>query len=129
MFVDTILENVPASQWSNYANQTLNRFQVACVLSNLLVDRGLPRPNEVNYTRYLINLQDVDKDNEYAQQVGFVMQETVMHGYENDQGIMIFGGNDTLTRAQVATVLRVLVYADRFIKSPETLKGVQASNS
>lgn len=128
MFDDTILENVPSSQWASYATANLNRYQVACVLSNLLVDRGLPRPNEVNYTRYLINLVDVDKDNPYAQQVGFVMQETVMHGYES-QGVMVFGGEDTLTRAQAATVLRVLVYADRFVKSPETLKGVQAANS
>lgn len=91
------------NQYTQYANEPLTRFDVATMVTNLLIDNYVTSPS--NVIDVLDTLPDVSLTSPYGEAVATACYHGIM--YPTDEGL--FNGSGIITRAEVSVVLKALV--------------------
>lgn len=94
------------NRWQEYVHQPLTRYDMASMVSNVLVDRYTERFSLEECTEILNGIGDVDSSSAYAISVAMAFDAGLVSGKSatND-----FQGTTFLTRAEAAVVLKTLM--------------------
>lgn len=94
------------NRWEEYVHQPLSRYDMASMVSNVLVDRYVERYSLEDCTDILSGIGDVDSSSAYAVSVAMAFDAGLVSGksLNND-----YEGTTFLTRAEAAVVLKTLM--------------------
>lgn len=97
------------SDWENYLNVPLTRYDVASMAANVIIDRYIDRYDAEHAVSLLLNTTDVNGESNYGISVAMVYDFGIMSGTGNNQ----FSGNQLFTRAEATVVLYNMVQSQR----------------
>lgn len=106
--IGTVASN--SSDWSAVVNNSINRYNMAVMISNLLSDRGV-NPISDNEQAEIISKFSDEIDDTYVQSVAMASHYGFISGREDSS----FDGSASLNRAEAAVVLSALVKSDLIV--------------